>query len=390
MVCVLVIVSGCTLSIKNPDDLESLLQDDYYQVSESRPITNSFVEPSSSVHELVKHMTLKQKVGQLVITGFEGTVKPQDLELFIRDYQASGFILFNRNIQNSDQTTSLIQYGNSLIQTPGLVVRLPLIWCLNEEGGSAQKIPLDLGSFISARNLGRQNDLNRSYDHGVELGLAMRALGLNTSLGPVFDYGEEGSWLWERTYSNNVEQVAYHASAVMTGLRQSGVQSIVQHFPGLGATNIEDSVYGFLSNEASFTQLLTKELIPYQNAIDNGAKMMLVSHLELSQLDPSNIASLSRIIINDLLREKMGFNGIVICDDLNSSSLTMTYKPGEAAIKAIQAGCDMVLVCFNRDDQKQVFESLYQACLDGVISEERLDHSVARIIAFKQHYLLWP
>lgn len=388
MICLLVsllILSGCSLSLKivegehqrpiwspHSDEAEPSLEAE-------RPIPDAAMA-------IVDHLELRQKVGQLVIASFDGTEKPADLQLLLEEYQVSGLLLFPRNIVSTEQLQQLIQYGKSLATSSQLVLRLPPFWCLAEEGGTLQRIPNTLDRLESTAAIGTLSDeIARRY--GERIGIAFNQLGLNANLGPVFDIGGTNEQVASRSFGTNAAAVAVKASEVSKGLRAQGVIPIAKHFPGTG--DVTHSVYGdFDRLSKDYSQLLSHELLPFTTAIDRGLEMMLVSHTVVAELDPAKPASLSPVVINDLLREALGYQGIVICDDLNASLLTAHYDPGEAAVEAILAGCDMVLVCHSREDQLRVLEAIYAACEDGTIPIERLNSIVARIVALKQKYLM--
>ncbi|MCL2547664.1 MAG: hypothetical protein FWE76_00700 [Symbiobacteriaceae bacterium] len=388
LLLVSLVLGGCTISLRDPHRESSVLAS--FRVEPPTVLADGEFISQEAVKALLDHLSLRQKVGQLVLTGFEGAVKPTDLNVFVGAFQVGGLLLYPRNIQNSTQLKELIDYGNDLTHASGLVVKMPLLWCLGEEGGRNQRLPRDLGVFENAQTVGDSAyGVEGALEYGQRLAGALRQVGINALIGPVFDRRGSNPLIGSRAYSDDPVITAVIASAVLQGLHDEGVIGIVQHYPGIG-----DAVYSspgeFMYLDTDYTHLVGRELVPFRAAINSCAEMVLVSHLMIPTLDEDYPASLSTVMLNEVLRNTLGYNGIILCDDLNATAITEHYSPGEAAVRAILAGCDMVLVCHNMEDQEDVLNALYQACASGEITEERLEESLGRIISLKQRFLLWP
>ena len=171
----------------------------------------------------------------------------------------------------------------------------------------------------------------------------------------------------------------------MKGINENNVIPVVKHFPGHGDTSV-DSHYGLPLVEKSLNELKELEFIPFQNAINSGADAIMVSHILLKNIDSENPATMSKKIVSDILRDEMNFKGVVISDDMTMAAIMDNYDIGEASVKAINAGVDIILVCHGYDNEIKVLTSISEAVNSGEITEERLDESVYRILSLKNKY----
>lgn len=206
---------------------------------------------------------------------------------------------------------------------------------------------------------------------------------------PVLDIlsNLQNTVIGNRAFGENAEEVSNLAIEVMKGIQDNGVISVVKHFPGYGDTSV-DSHYGLPLVEKSLEELRQLEFILFENAIKNGADAIMVSHILLKNVDSENPATMSKIIISNILRESMGFKGVVITDDMTMGAITQNYDIGEAAVKSIKAGVDIVLVCHGYDNEIKVITSIEESISNGTISEDRINESVYRILYLKDKYNL--
>jgi len=380
------LLSGCSLSLKLVDPGNATVGfGTAFENADSDVLVPSKPIPSAA-QAVMEHMSLRQKVGQLVLVGLESTQQTRDMEMLIKDYQVSGIVLAGHNLAEEAQIATLVHQGNELANASQLALRMPLLWCLAEEGGTRQSLPAAMGRLESAQTIGFQ-DYIMALQYGERIGAMFQRVGINTLLGPVFDVSGRNTAIGNRAFASDAARVAYYATEAMQGLHNAGIISVAKHFPGSGDASA--SVYGsFDVVDKNYAQLLGNELLPFVAAFDRNADAVLVSHVLLSQIDPDNPASLSPMVIGDLLRGELGYAGIVISDDVNVDALTSAIAPEQAAVLAIQAGCDMVVVCNSVQTQSSVLDALYQACMDGSISPERLEDAVGKVIALKQSYFL--
>ena len=330
-------------------------------------------------------MTLEEKVGQLLVVGLEGYTIDDNARKMIEDYHISGFILFDRNVENASQLIDLI---NSL-KRANSKNRLPLFISVDEEGGRVSRMPEELIKLPSNREVGKVNDKNLSYEIGTIIAKEIKSFGFNMNFAPVLDIDSnpQNPVIADRSYGSSAEIVSKFGIESMKAIRSAGIIPVVKHFPGHGDTSV-DSHAGLPTVDSDIDRLKNFELIPFSEAIKNQADAVMVAHILLNKIDPEYPASLSKIIITDILRKELNFDGVVITDDMTMAAITENYDIGDAAVRAVNAGSDIVLVCHGWANGTKVLDELTRAVKSGSISEKRLDESVYRILKLKYKYKL--
>ncbi len=339
-------------------------------------------EPDS-IMEKIAEMTIEEKIGQMVIVGLGGHTIDENSRHMVEDYHAGGFILFKRNIRDAAQTLSLINSLRALNAANGI----PLFISVDEEGGRVSRLPGELGRLPSAKTIGDLGDGNVAFDFGSVTAKVLKALGFNTNFAPVLDIysNPDNQVIGDRAFGTKPGPVARLGVEVMKGIRSQGMISVVKHFPGHGDT-AEDSHVGLPVVESDMERLKSFELQPFFSAVESKADAIMVAHILFPKIDRDNPASLSRVFITDILRGEMGFDGVVITDDMTMGAIAENYDIGEAAVKSINAGSDIILVCHDYSKQVAVIEALLQAARNGTISEETVNSSVYRILKLKEKY----
>ncbi len=334
----------------------------------------------------LKAMTLQEKVGQLVIVGVEGNSIDEYSTKLIKEYHVGGFILFKRNIQDSSQLVNLL---NSLKDTNAINSKVPLFLSVDEEGGRVSRLPEELKKLPTNKVIGARNDSILSYKIGGLLGEALKAFGFNMDFAPVLDINSnpKNPVIGDRSFGAKPELVADLGVQTMKGIQDQGVISVIKHFPGHGDTSV-DSHVGLPKVKHGYERLESFELVPFRKAIESGADVVMIAHILLPELDATNPASFSKTVITDLLRTKMNYGGVVITDDFTMGAIVKNYDMAAAAVKSIQAGGDIVLVCHEFKKQEAVVKALLDAVRTGELSEERIDESVYRILSLKEKYEL--
>ena len=340
---------------------------------------------SDPILEEISNMSLEEKVGQLVIVGIEGYDNDLNTKKFIEEYHISGFILFQRNIKDTNQMISLI---NSLKET-NLTNEIPLFLAIDEEGGRVSRLPGEFLKIPSSEVIGRLNISYLSYELGNIVGEQLKSFGLNMNFAPVLDISSnpDNPVIGDRSFGNDPKLVSDLGIQTMKGLQDQSIISVVKHFPGHGDTEV-DSHLGLPVLMHDLNRLKNFELIPFKAAIENHVDAIMMAHILLPQIDNHNPSTFSPKIISELLREQMGFDGVVITDDLTMGAIVKNYNIGEAAVKSIKAGSDLVLVCHDYAKQIEVLEALQEAVRNGSIPVDRVNQSLYRVLKLKEKYNL--
>lgn len=341
---------------------------------------------TDQIKALIDSMTLEEKVGQLVIVGVDGYENDEHSKQLMEKYHAGGFILFKKNIQDSAQLLTLL---NSLKETNAASNKVPMFLSVDEEGGRVSRLPDEFKKFPSNKVIGQKNDSSLSYQIGNILGRELGSFGFNMDFAPVLDINSnpKNPVIGDRSFGTTAGLVSRLGIETMKGIRAENVISVVKHFPGHGDTSV-DSHVGLPRVNHDLKRLESFELVPFKAAIENSVDAIMIAHILLPKLDAENPASFSKAVITDLLRTGMNFNGVVITDDFTMGAIEKNYDMGGAAVKSIQAGADIVLVCHGFDKQETVIKALLAAAQTGQISTGRLDESVYRVLELKQRYSL--
>ena len=339
-------------------------------------------ESPEALSDTIRAMTLDEKIGQMVIAGLDGLELDDSARSLIQQYCVGGFVLMGRNIRDARQLLGLV---NSLKAANHS--RIPLSMAIDEEGGRVTRFPREIERLPAGAEVGRAGSAEYAFRLGKLTGQRLSAFGLNMDFAPVLDINSnsQNTVIGDRAFGADPVVVSEMGVKTMLGIRSAGVIPVVKHFPGHGATR-EDSHVTLPVLDAWKERLRAFELVPFADAIANGAGALMMAHILLPRLDPDNPASLSREIVTGLLRGEMGFDGVVITDDMTMGAISKRTSIGEAAVCAVGAGCDVVLVCHGQDNAREVLEALKRAVLAGVLAEAGLDESVRRILTLKMEY----
>jgi len=334
------------------------------------------------IRDIVDSMTVEQKVGQIVLFGVTGTEMNEQIRQWIAVNRVGGFIFFKPNIQNSEQTWKLVSAMKHLNTNEGN--KLPLFLSIDQEGGKVSRTPKDVRSFPTSQAVGRTKDGKFAYQVGEALGQTLNTYGFNVDFAPVLDVNSnpKNPVIGSRSFGSTADLVASMGIQEMKGIRSQNVIPVVKHFPGHGDTSV-DSHKDLPVVEHDMKRLRSLELVPFAKAIQEGADAVMVAHLLMKQLDPDVPASLSHVVIHDILRKELGFQGVIFTDDMTMEAITKTMPIGQAAVKAVNAGADVVLVGHEPEKQQNVLDALISAVEDGTISEETINASVYRIAKLK-------
>ncbi|WP_195987227.1 beta-N-acetylhexosaminidase [Clostridium sp. D53t1_180928_C8] len=353
--------------------------------SKEKKLNEEFKEKEDKIQILIDNMTLQEKIGQLLIVGFDGITLDDNIRNLIKNKCIGGVIFFGDNVNSLMEVINLINEFKDINKEN----KVPLFISVDEEGGVVSRVPQEFKKLPSAPYVASFNSKEICYKEGDIIANELKLKGYNMDYAPVLDIlsNPQNTVIGNRAFGENAEIVSNLAVEVMRGIQDNGVISVVKHFPGHGDTSV-DSHYGLPLVEKSLEELRQLEFIPFENAIKNGADAIMASHILLKNIDSENPATMSKIIISNILRESMEFKGVIITDDMTMGAITENYNIGEAAIKSIEAGVDIVLVCHGYDNEIEVITSIEEAIANGIISEERINESVYRILYLKNKYNL--
>ncbi|NLY43409.1 MAG: beta-N-acetylhexosaminidase [Clostridiaceae bacterium] len=382
-------LTGCSgeSEIKNPDYGKVPKQNIDIKENISPP-QKDIQEPEKEedpIEKQIKNMTLEEKIGQMVVVGLDGYTIDEHALAMIENYYVGGFILFDRNVENAYQLLTLI---NSL-KTINSRNKVPIFVSVDEEGGRVSRMPDELIKIPANKEIGEINNGDFSYQIGNIIAETIKSFGFNMNFAPVLDINSnpQNPVIGDRSFGADAEIVTELGIQTMKGLQKGGVISVVKHFPGHGDTLV-DSHVGLPSVDHDLDRLKSFELIPFKEAIDNQADAVMIAHILMNKIDPQYPASLSKTVITELLRKELGFKGVVITDDMTMGAIVENYSIGDAAVRAINAGSDIVLVSHGYNNAVSAIYSIKNAVENGVIKKERIDESVYRILKLKQKYNL--
>ena len=350
--------------------------------------TPEVVEPTweekldAYVDERIAQMPLEDKVAGLfvvkpeAITGVGAAVQAGDgTRQALEANPVGGLIYFDQNIQSEAQL-------KEMLENTARYAKYPLFLAVDEEGGTVSRIGSSIGPKTdSAGAIGETGNPENAYQAGAAMGTALYGLGFNVDFAPVADLANvEGSIMEGRAYGSDVSVVSSFVNAMVRGLQEQKVSACLKHFPGMGSAT-EDTHDGKVSTDRTAEQFWAEELAVFQAGINEGADMVMVSHMAAPALTGDNEPSIfSRTLVTGILREQMGFQGVIITDALDMGAISQYYAADEASIMAVLAGCDMLLM---PEDYEKAYTGVLEAVRSGNIDEERINDSLRRIYRIK-------
>lgn len=354
-------------------------------VKEANPEKLDDITMEKLVSEVMDEMTLEQKIGQLFIVNtdsldFNAEKNITDkMKETIKEYRPGGVIFFSFNLDNRKQIKKFIRKMQKQSQ-------IPMFMSVDEEGGSVARIANTEGMKTTKippmAEIGKSRDTSRAYEAANTIGSEIAKLGFNLDFAPVADIttNENNTEIGERSFGNDAAMVSGMVSEAVKGLQSNGVSATLKHFPGQGDSG-EDTHKGYVNLEVTIDRLREVEFQPFEAGIKAGADAVMVSHVSVRSVTQNEVpASLSPLMVNDILRNELQYDNIIITDAMNMKIITKFYDSGQAAVMALEAGNDMILM---PDDFVSAFEAVQTAIKDGTLSERRINQSVARIIETK-------
>lgn len=375
-IVIIIVIVLAILGINN----RNIFNDDEQVIQDKQQIKQENLTIDEKVDKIVESMSQTEKLGQMVMIGIQGTKVDDDSLYMLNQYHMGGVILFDRNMESSEQVKQL----TSDLQAQSNE-KVPLFIGIDEEGGDVVRMAEKLTPPPSQKEIGATGDIEQAKTWAIKTAKSLKDIGINVNFAPVADVGSND----KRSYSTDANTVIDFVRAATKGYQQENIIYSLKHFPGIGKGRV-DSHVDSSSIDVAKEVLMTEDIIPFKTIIDENDPndyFILVSHLKYPALDEEYPASLSSKIMTDLLRNELGYKGIIITDDMEMGAVANHNDFRSIGVKAVKAGADIVLVCHEYEHQQEVYLGLLDAVNSGEISQERIDESVKRIIKVKLLHL---
>ena len=375
-IVIIIVIVLAILGINN----RNIFNDNEQVIQDKQQIKQENLTIDEKVDQIVESMSQTEKLGQMVMIGIQGTKVDDDSLYMLNQYHMGGVILFDRNMENPEQVKQL----TSDLQAQSNE-KVPLFIGIDEEGGDVVRMAEKLTPPPSQKEIGATGDIEQAKTWAIKTAKSLKDMGINVNFAPVADVGSND----KRSYSTDTNTVIDFVRAATKGYQQENIIYSLKHFPGIGKGKVDSHVDS--SNiDVVKEVLMTEDIIPFKTIIDENDPndyFILVSHLKYPALDEEYPASLSSKIMTDLLRNELGYKGIIITDDMEMGAVANHNDFRSIGVKAVKAGVDIVLVCHEYEHQQEVYLGLLDAVNSGEISQERIDESVKRIIKVKLLHL---
>ncbi|MFR4286080.1 MAG: glycoside hydrolase family 3 N-terminal domain-containing protein [Enterococcus italicus] len=341
--------------------------------SETTSSTRTSVDPQQTIEQIITNMTLEEKVGQLFFSRVPESNQIED----IQQYHLGGYVLFGRDVQNES-----IEGLKGKIRTYQAASEIPLLIGSDEEGGMVTRISRNTNlvktPFASPQEIYQESGLAGIVADTKRKSEVLKAFGIHTGLFPVADVATDPqAFIYDRTLGTDAAETSAYVAAVVKELKAEQVGSTLKHFPGYGDNR--DSHVEIVTDTRSLSELRENDFLPFQAGIVAGADSVMVSHTIVTSIDATQPASISPAV-HQLLRQELGFQGVIMTDDMDMAGLADFISQEEAGLKALQAGNDFVM----SSSYNVQIPYVIQAVKDGQYSEHALNQSVKRILTWKQ------
>lgn len=385
----------CTLSMgcsKGTDPQQTDLSTSIEQTEtpDGGKIVTDQTEVQAMAGAIVENMSLEEKIGQMFIVNLEQLDNSHGnyyefrkftdkMENTLKKYYIGGVILFARNIENIDQTKNMI----TELQNHASI---PLFVSVDEEGGDVARVGnnsnMRTTTFPPMEEVGKNEDEKYAYNMGKTIASEIKELGFNLDFAPVADVktNEYNTEIGNRAFGSDAKLVSKFVKQVVKGIQGQGISATLKHFPGHGSTN-GDSHKTPVNADTDLLSLRSREFKPFKAGIEEGADFVMVSHISISKVTENTVpASMSNVVMQNMLRDELKFKGIIITDGMDMGAITEKYDADEAAVNCIKAGADIVLMS---TDVEAAYDAVKQAVEKGEIDEKSIDESVQRILEVK-------
>jgi beta-N-acetylhexosaminidase len=366
----ILVMTGCAGASKN-DAMKGTRDETTHHDKKSEP---------NHAGSALAGMSVEEMVGQMFVVSVGGTGPDYYIEKMVRERNIGGVLLFGYNMKSERQTESLVCRLQELsMQTEPAV---PLLVAVDQEGGHIASAPW-VAPEPSAAEVGRGGDPDEARHISLRLGRQLLRAGINTDFAPVVDTGF-GAAIGSRSFGRDPELVARMGAAAVEGFEEAGMISAAKHFPNHGPAT-SDSHVSLPVIRHDEKKLRTHDLPPFEAAIDAGVPMVMVGHLVYPAIDPERPASLSGDAIS-MLRGDLGFDGVVVTDDLAMAGATGGGSVADAAVEAVGAGADLLIVSSAPQEQADAYDAVVEAVRSGTIRRSCIEESVGRLLEVKETY----
>ena len=375
-IVIIIVIVLAILGINN----RNIFNDDEQVIQDKQQIKQENLTIDEKVDQIVESMSQTEKLGQMVMIGIQGTKVDDDSLYMLNQYHMGGVILLDRNMKSPEQVKQL----TSDLQAQSNE-KVPLFIGIDEEGGDVVRMAEKLTPPPSQKEIGATGDIEQAKTWAIKTAKSLKEMGINVNFAPVADVGSND----KRSYSTDANTVIDFVRAATKGYQQENIIYSLKHFPGIGKGRV-DSHVDSSSIDVTKEILMAEDILPFKTIIDENDPndyFILVSHLKYPALDEEYPASLSSKIMTDLLRNELGYKGIIITDDMEMGAVANHNDFRSIGVNAVKAGADIVLVCHEYEHQQEVYLGLLDAVNSGEISQERIDESVKRIIKVKLLHL---
>jgi len=332
------------------------------------------------INSIVGEMTLKEKIGQMMVVGFSSKQPDDHIKKMIEEYHIGGVIYYDRNMETPEQVALLSNSLQGLAQASS-EWQIPLMLSVDQEGGRIVRMKGHVTPIPSQQELGTRGDIQEIYATAKRTGTELALMGINVNYAPNLDLSKTDT----RSFGENPENAYLFGSQVVNGMTDSGIASTLKHFPGNGRSAV-DPHQDTSSVEADKLDLENNDIYPFKKMIENvnhNRFFVMVTHIKYPAYDKDKPASISSIIIQDLLRKQLGYTGMVVTDDLEMGAVNKYYSYQDLGFEAVKAGADLLLVCHTLQNQVQVYNGILNAVESGKIPQSLIDEAVKRILRHK-------
>lgn len=333
---------------------------------------------------------MSSELGQLFFVGLSGPQLTAEEKRFIIDHNIGGVILFGRNVIDPKQVSDLCREIQELRHHQ--VDRAPLFISIDMEGGRVHRFKPPFTKWPAVAKLGEVDNPTMSFHFANMMGQEMSAVGVNLDFAPSVDIltNPKNQVIGDRAVSSDPLMVEKHTSALVRGYLKAGIITCAKHFPGHGNTLLDSHEDLPIETETTLDQLMSRELVPFRKAFRSRVDLVLSAHIRFPQVDPEWPATLSEIFLKQILREQLKFRGLVITDDLGMGALVKHYSHEEIAVRALEAGVDLLLYCNQPEVPPLAWEAVLKAQSTGRLSKDELLAKARRVLDFKRARLTAP